>query len=301
MCGLPGELQKAAETAAAALRPVAARLASRKIACRLRIETAQLMARAQSQMSPANWTSPPGDLFDALIEQTVDTLSRSSRVPSENVRWRASCIFVGLNRAWANAAREWRRHERTALLWDAHDTSLRVVARDAPVLERLWMKSAYMDRLWLRDGTLQLLAAGCPRLTELELADPVVPEGGALLEVVQALPLRRLDINGIRCVESGGVAHEEMTLHERARATLQYCLALLQEAPRLERLQVVVCDVCSADPAHNGVAFLNDALAAAGDRLELMSCGCEWCESFLSRRKRAPAIDAAAEGGETTH
>ena len=59
-CGLTPELQRAAEAATAALRPVASRLKSRKIACRLRIETAQLMAAsAHKSSSPVDLSSPP--------------------------------------------------------------------------------------------------------------------------------------------------------------------------------------------------------------------------------------------------
>ena len=58
-CSLTPELQSAAETAAAALRPIASRLASHKIACQLRVETAQLMAIAHNGSTPVDWASPP--------------------------------------------------------------------------------------------------------------------------------------------------------------------------------------------------------------------------------------------------
>ena len=286
MCGLAPDLQKAAETAAAALRPVASRLKSRKIACQLRMETAQLMAAStQKDSSPVDLTSPPSDLFDVLIEQTIDVESRCHRVAPETLRWEVGCKFLRLSRAWANAVRGWRCHERYIFLRQVDDVALRVVARGTPALEQLNVKSASYDRCLLRDGTLLLLAAGCPRLTELELPDCVLTKADAISELVQALPrLRRLDINGIRCVERA----VEMTVSERATTTLQFCLALLQEAPRLERLQVVRCDVCS-QPHENEEAWetlaeheqAREALAliAAADRLEVGSCGCQWCEA----------------------
>ena len=256
LCGLPFELRRGADSAVAALRPVAARLTSRKIACSLRIETAErLAASSQREMSPADWSAPPTDVLEEIIEQSASLHSQlrgpHQGFPVANLRWLLASKLAQVSRCWTESVRGWRHDVSSIYMWQCDDVALRVVARDAPALERLQIKDARHDRLLLRDGTLATLAAGCPRLTELQLPDAVLPQGGGgLLRMVAALPnLERLEVIGMRCAAIGVAADASRGADAEARWAARLCVALLQQSARLTLL-VNACDAAIRGGGH---------------------------------------------------
>ena len=275
MLGLPADLQKNAQAAVTALRPVADRLISRKIACELRIEMARIR-RASAHAADTNsqdWGSPPSECLPEVIGSA-----------NAEDRWSLAATFSHVSSGWHDAITQWRSEQRTILLANATDAGVRMVARVSPCVERLRLISLH-GRLLLRGGTLALLTRSCPRLQWLGLQDAVLPTSDALQWLPETLPgLRWLDLSGLRCAQMQQEAElcsvlgdEESGEDPPAHWYWENIEALCTRLPELQSLIIYRCD-------QTGALKNPRVRQALGTRLHIQSCGCKDCTVFALAR-----------------
>jgi hypothetical protein len=211
MLGLPQDIRTAALETAERARPVARRLASRKIACALRIEMAALRAWSKFPeilTSPAQWDSPAdilgGEIVPLLIEASAlqrSTWRRGS--PRRDVLpaiWCAekagavswptrqyahyafAAVLSAVSKAWALGVAAWLRDECAVWLCEPVDSTVRHIARLSPNLLELQCHSRIAGEVAAGDYLLPItnnaiaaLPLACPRLQRLclRLADGV--------------------------------------------------------------------------------------------------------------------------------
>ena len=232
MLGLGGLQAKALE-AVRTLRPVAARLASRKIACDLRIEMAQLRRASQHADVLTNrmsWNTPQD------VDGTGDILNELTRLADSDyanrrgdLQWPARlCIhrsimhssehcafehyaFIGrlavLNHAWNDAVREWRRQPCKVVMIDPNDADVRQMVRLAPNIVELQLHPKRDGpMLDVGDNALAAIQHGCPRLERLlmrgcdEHTTSILPgiSVQGIINLVEARPtLKEMDLVSI--------------------------------------------------------------------------------------------------------
>ena len=222
MLGLGGLQAKALE-AVRTLRPVAARLASRKIACDLRIEMAQLRRASQHADVLTNrmsWNTPHD------VDGTGDILNELTRLADSDyanrrgdLQWPARlCIhrsimhssehcafehyaFIGrlavLNHAWNDAVREWRRQPCKVVMIDPNDADVRQMVRLAPNIVELQLHPKRDGpMLDVGDNALAAIQHGCPRLKEMDLVS--IYSRFSLDDAAVLSPALRRGINPVR-------------------------------------------------------------------------------------------------------
>lgn len=281
LAGLPQELQDAAQAAHEHLERVAWRLASRRIACEVRMEGARLRAQCvAAELAPTadevgtqpSWRSPPLDVLHLLIEAwPCDEVGADGR-------WRGGALMAQLSQTWQGAVASWRVHQRHVALPDhAGDAALRVVGRSCPALEELDLSADddLGNRLVTNVGVAEM-ARGCPRLRVLRLTNCRLVTGAALVEVARSCPqLSTLGIAGCGYVRIGKNL-TDAPLWKSDVAGLRRVL------PSLRRLTFFACLLPADEPQY---AALADWEGCTLERLDCAQGFCQECSKSLKRHR----------------
>ena len=212
MLGLGGLQAKALE-AVRTLRPVAARLASRKIACDLRIEMAQLRRASQHADVLTNrmsWNTPhdvdgTGDILNELTRLSDSDYANRRGDLQWPARFWEHYAFIGrlavLNHAWNDAVREWRRQPCKIVMIDPDDADVRQMVRLAPNIVELQLHPTRDGPvLDVGDNALAAIQHGCPRLERLLMrgCDEQGISVQGIINLVEARPtLKEMDLLSI--------------------------------------------------------------------------------------------------------
>ena len=215
MLGLGGLQAKALE-AVRTLRPVAARLASRKIACDLRIEMAQLRRASQHADVLTNrmsWNTPhevdgTGDILNELTRLSDSDYANRRGDLQWPARFWEHYAFIGrlavLNHAWNDAVREWRRQPCKIVMIDPDDADVRQMVRLAPNIVELQLHPIIYGVdgpvLDVGDNALAAIQHGCPRLERLLMrgCDEQGISAQGIINLVEARPtLKEMDLLSI--------------------------------------------------------------------------------------------------------
>lgn len=149
LLGLPVELQTATSDAIRKLRPVTARLVSRKIASSLRVEMASLRAASAHRdvTHSVDWSVLPGDMLPLLVESS----NCSEKWPLER-SWRCAKQFkfatniAAVGHAWASAVRQWRRQPCVISLLRPVVQEVKTIVQLSPNAVELQMHGGALDR-----------------------------------------------------------------------------------------------------------------------------------------------------------
>ena len=253
LLGLPIELQTATQDAIRKLRPVSARLVSRKIASSLRVEMASLRAASAHPCLTlaADWTVLPGDVLPLLIE------SSSCRVkgpvvpswrcaPRSLAQYQFATNFAQICRVWSTAACQWRSQPCILSLLRPSEREVRTLVRLSPNAVELQLHGGTLDRSGVvvntspifeprdaRGGTagLWLALASEPPMMQLErllirVGEVAIASLEALLDSGWAPKLRELEIQvttGVNIDDSFDRLYNALAARPHLRLTVPAC------------------------------------------------------------------------------
>ena len=215
MVGLKSRrLVEAAQAAARQLQPVAERLAvvasCELVAAELREEMIAVRAASSTTYVPAgaDW-GEFGELLSDLILTALPVssgliLGNLDDVPSDECghpqmlasRYAASGVLAKVNRCWTSAMREWRRRQRQVVLVSPDSAAIRMVARDSPAVEELYLYSSG-DYILDMDGSGLLALRACGAMRRLCMPNFENLSTTALVEFLTAMQqLVEVDVSG---------------------------------------------------------------------------------------------------------
>ena len=246
LLGLPPHMYQNAQEAAATLRRISWRIASRRIASSVRVDMAALHASSTcaADLTPADWSSPynvavgNGDFLPLLVQHYPNIASLDWPVRDRN-DYSITARLALLNHAWAAAVRAWWQEECKICLLGGGSTDFEVTQsfiRLSPNVMELQLHAdpqAYGETIPVAIGSGEYvgLLSPCAALHHLLLRGAHL-EIATVVALMDALPsLQMLDL---ACTTLTGGPVTDLVAAVAARPELrlyvQGCDALVEAA-----------------------------------------------------------------------